>query len=362
MKSAGCTLLLSCLLSLPLLGAAAGPVADPLGEAVPVLQSGFVDFSRLHVRPGESLDDIVLSSGREIALQSPVAAKTAPAPILAALLPEQIVYCRAASFRPASSWTDLAGQLGKWLGQGVQGVVLDLRSNGAPDDFDGASHLAGLFLPAGTPLFDLRDAHGRLQPYSSLAPDSPARSDVTLPSTVPLVVLTDKRTAGAAEGLAASLRAHAALVLGEATAGEGGLFADHPLASGQVLHYLTAEVVMPDGATLWDHPVVPDIDVTADAKKEQVALALIGQQHIADVIGEAAQRHRMSEASLVRGEDPEIDASLAAQAAGPGGLSTPLATQDIVLVDALDSLKAIRFSQQADAAPAAGLSNPATAR
>jgi C-terminal processing protease CtpA/Prc len=362
MKSAGCTLLITCFLSLPLFGAGAGPATDPLDEAVLVLQTDFVNFSRLQIQPGEQLKDIVLSSGNEISLQSPASIKVAPAPILAALLPEQIVYCRAGSFHPASSWSGLAGQLDKWLGQGVQGIVLDLRSNGAPDDFDGAAHLAGLFLPAGTPLFNLRDARGHLLPYSSLAPDAPSANSVTLPSTVPLVVLTDRHTSGAAEGLAASLRDHAALVLGEETAGEGGLFADHPLASGQVLHYLVGEVVMPDGTTLWDHPVIPDIDVTADAKKEQVALALIGQQHIADVIGEAAQRHRMSEASLVRGEDPEIDASLAAQAAGPGGLSSPLATQDIVLVDALDSLKAIRFSQQADAASPGGPSGPSTAR
>lgn len=362
MKSAGCTLLLTCLLSVPLFGVGAEPAPDPLGEALPLLQSGFVDFSRLQIQPGEQLKDIVLSSGNEISLESPAAVQATPPPIMAALLPEQIVYCRAASFRPASSWADLTGQLEKWLELGAQGIVLDLRSNGAPDDFDGAGHLAGLFLSAGTPLFDLRDVGGKIQSYSSIPPGLDSLTGVTLPCPVPLVVLTDKHTSGAAEGLAASLRMHAALVLGEATAGEGGLFADHPLASGQILHYLVGEVVMPDGTTLWDHPVIPDIDVTADAKKEQVALALIGQQHIADVIGEAAQRHRMSEASLVRGEDPEIDASLAAQAAGAGGLPSPLATQDIVLVDALDSLKAIHFSQQADAAPAAGPSNPPTVR
>jgi carboxyl-terminal processing protease len=280
---------------------------------------------------------------------------------MAALLPDQIVYCRAASFRPATSWTDVAGQLDKWLGQGVQGIVLDLRSNGSPDDFDGAAHLAGLFLPSGTPLFSLHDARGQAQPYASVAPGPDSFAGMTLPAA-PLVVLTDKRTAGAAEALAAALRSHAALVLGEATAGRGGLFAARSLDSGQVLRYLTGEVFLPDGTTLWEHPVVPDIDVTADAKKEQAALNLIGQQHIADVIGEAAQRHRMSEASLVRGEDPEIDASLAAQSAAPGALSSPLATQDIVLVDALDSLKAIRFSQQADAATPGGPSNPPTAR
>jgi hypothetical protein len=362
MKSAGCILLITCTLPLPLFGAGASSAPDLVGEAIPVLQSGYVDFPHLQIRPGERLEDIILSSGNGLYLQAPPAGKNTPPPILAALLPDQIVYCRVASFHPASSWADLAGQLGKWSAQRVQGIVLDLRSNNSPDDFEGAARLAGLFLPPATPLFDLHDAHGEAKSYASIAPDSPTFASATLPSVAPLVILTDEHTSGAAEALAAALRAHAALVLGEATAGLGGLFADHPLASGQVLHYLAGEVVMPDGATLWDHPVIPDIDVTADAKKERAALALISQQHIADVIGEAAERHRMSEASLVRGEDPEIDASLAAQAAGPGGLSSPLATQDIVLVDALDSLKAIRFSQHADAAPAPGPSAPSIAR
>jgi C-terminal processing protease CtpA/Prc len=303
-----------------------------------------------------------LASGHEISLLPSAPENSPPAPILAALLPDQIVYCRVASFKPASSWDDLAAQLGKWIGQGAEGVVLDLRSNGEPGDFDGAAHLAGLFLPAGKHLFTLRDVRGRAQDYASIAPALSPSAGVALPLSSPFVILTDSQTSGAAEAVIAALRSHAALVMGAATAGRGGFFADHPLTSGQVLHYLADEVVMPDGTMLWNHPVLPDIDVAADPRKEQAALALIGQQHIADVIGESADRHRMSEASLVHGEDPEIDASLAAQTAGPGPLSSPLTSQDVVLVDALDSLKAIRFSQSAEAAPPANPSNPSGAR
>jgi hypothetical protein len=357
MKSAGCTLLITCAFSLPLFGAGTG---DPLGAALPVLQSAYVDFPRLQIHPGDTLENVI-SQGDGKILEVQAGLRPADTtPILAALLPEQVVYCRVATFHPQGSWSDLAAQIGRWIGQGAGGVIIDLRSNGTPDDFDGAAHLAGLFLPAGQPLFGLRDARQNLQPYVSIA--SSATAVPGLPVAVPVAILVDGRTAGAAEAFSAVLSRHGALVFGEATAGRGGLFKEFFLDDSHGLRYLAGEVVLPDGSTLWGHPVVPDIGVAADSKKEQAALNLIGQEHIADVIGEAAQRHRMSEASLVRGEDPEIDASLAAQSAGPGGLSSPLATQDIVLVDALDSLKAIRFSQQADATTPAGPSNPSTAR
>ena len=117
---------------------------------------------------------------------------------------------------------------------------------------------------------------------------------------------------------------------------------------------------MADGTQLWNNPVVPDIGIAADDKKEQAALALIGQEHVADVIGEAAERHRMSEAALVHGEDPEIEASLLLRDPKTAAAPSAVAAQDVVLVDALDSLKAIRLSQRADA-PAAP-ETPSTAR
>jgi hypothetical protein len=345
---------LFCLAMLPVFGndeAPAPPTSTPLEQALPVLRSGYVDFARLQILPADRLDTVVARCQGEVTLVQPGALPVAPVPILAALLPEQVIYCRASSFQPASSWSDLGGEVAKWIGQGADGFILDLRSNGAPDDFDGAARLAGLFTAPGTPLFDLRDARQSLRPYASLAP---AGSVLGLPISAPLVILTNGRTVGAGEALAATLRQHGALVIGQATSGRGGVFAEAPLTDGVRVRYLAGEVVLSDGTVLWGHPVAPDISVVTDVKKEQAALALIGQEHLADVIGEAAQRHRMSEASLVRGEDPEIDSSILPAGAKAPLSSSALDTQDVVLVDAIDSLKAIRFSQRTDAAPAAG--------
>jgi C-terminal processing protease CtpA/Prc len=305
------------------------------------------------------LTALIAQSGGEVS-QIPTGSRPADTTsILAALLPEQVVYCRVATFRPQASWDGLASELGRWIGQGASGVILDLRSNGMPDDFEGAARLAGLFMPAGTPLFSLRDARKDARAFVSMPPEGAAPG---IPITVPLAILIDHRTEGAAEAFSAALRLHGAVVFGEATAGRGGVFSELALNDNNALRYLSGEVILPDGSSLWNHPVAPDIDVVADEKTERITLGLIEQHNIADVIGEAAQRHRMSEASLVNGEDPEIDASLAAQAAHSGAQPSALATQDIVLVNALDSLKAIRFSQRADAAPAAGPVNSAAAR
>jgi hypothetical protein len=352
MKLFGWSCCLVFLPALPLFGADAAP-PDSLAEALPVLRSDYVDFTRLQVGPGDRLADLAARSGGEILLLPGAPAAATPPAALSALLPDNIIYCRLAGFRPASSWSDLAALFDKWIGQGADGLVLDVRSNVAPDNFDGAAQLAGLFLPAGTSLFAVLDAQQKPHAYTAVAPGFASGGAAPLPITVPMVILTDDRTAGAAEAFAAVLQAHGALVLGQATTGRGGLFAEHPLASGEILRYLAGRVVLPDGTSLWAHPVQPDIAVAADDKKEQAALALIAQEHIADVIGEAADRHRMSEAALVRGEDPEIDASLASQTTRTALPPSPLAAQDVVLVDALDSLKAIRLSQRTEN-PAAG--------
>jgi hypothetical protein len=77
------------------------------------------------------------------------------------------------------------------------------------------------------------------------------------------------------------------------------------------------------------------------------------------VIQESAERHRMSEASLVHGQDPEWDDYLASLEQKPVLLSLPV-IHDVVLVSALDSLKAIRLSQRTLPAPATANGSPPT--
>jgi hypothetical protein len=147
-----------------------------------------------------------------------------------------------------------------------------------------------------------------------------------------MVVLINNQTAGAAEVLAIRLKADGALVIGRPTLGGAASAA-----------------------------VEPDIALTVDDHSEKAALTLIRDNHISDVIQESVGRHRMSEAALVAGDDPEWDDYLASLERKPVLLSLPV-IHDTALIRALDSLKAIRLSQKPFPAQAtASASNPADA-
>jgi hypothetical protein len=246
-----------------------------------------------------------------------------------------------------------------WIGQirqpNVCAYIIDLRSNTTPDDYAGADGVRGVFGP-------------NYNQYTSSATETiPLDAHpVTQMLPYPKIVLVNKQTTGAAEALAGFLQADGALVVGRATAGKVAVFQESKLSSGQILRYVVVPTGLDDPATafkfrsevpVWGQPVVPDIALTVDAHAEKAALTLIRDNHILDVIQESAERHRLSEATLVQGQDPEWDAYLDSLEQKPFLLSLPV-IHDTVLISALDSLKAIRLSQrtlpaqvQADATP-----------
>jgi hypothetical protein len=301
--------------------------ADPLAEVLPILQAKYADFPALNYKPGDKLEDLITRSGGGISLE-PAPLALSPTPILNATLPDNVIYWRLASFAlpQGKTWADLATQL-RQASSTATGIILDLRSNSTPDDYQGAKQTLGFFMPVEKTAAPLTEA--------------------------PVVVLTDSRTAGAAEALAGYLQADGALVMGQATAGKVGVFGEQKLSSGEILRYVVPTTPVDDPALAfkfraevptWGHPVLPDISIATDERAEKSALTLIRDNHVMDVIQESAARHRMSEASLVQGQDPEWDDYLSSLEQKPVLLSLPV-IHDVVLISALDSLKAIRFSQ-----------------
>ena len=308
---------------------------DPLAEALPILQAKYPDFATLNYRPGDHLTDLVTRSNGELSLVSPMTVST-PNPILTSTLTDGIIYWRLASFTPKTNWPDLANELDQVSGN-TPGIILDLRSNVAPDDFTGAAQTAAFFLSNPVSLF------------GALGTGSNGTTDVSFqPPQIfhqPIVVLVNHKTNGAAEALAELLQHQGALVIGQPTMGKAAVFSRLTLGAGEVLRYKVAPLSLADGSDLWNHPVAPDISLNVDEHAEQGALILIRDNHIADVIQESAERHRMSEASLVQGQDPELDDYLLSLEKRPVLLSLPV-IHDVALISALDSLKAIRLSQR----------------
>ena len=331
------------------------PAADPLAEALPILQAKYVDFQALNYKPGDKLSDLIARSGGKISLSAWETA-AAPAPVITATLPDGVLYVRLASFPP----TDALARM-NWIGQirqpGVCAYIIDLRSNTTPDDYAGAGGVIGvlgpdynLFTSSATETIPL-DAH----PVTQMLP-------------YPKIVLVNKQTTGAAEAMAGFLQADGALVVGQATAGKVAVFQESKLSSGQVLRYAVTATANDSPADrfrfrsevpVWGRPVIPDISVTVDDRAEKAALALIGRNDILDVIQESPERHRLSEAALVQGQDPELDQYLSSLEKKPFLLSVPV-VHDRVLISALDSLKAIRLSQRTLPAPATADASPSS--
>jgi len=237
-----------------------------------------------------------LTSGNLSAITAPAAS------LYSTILPGGIIYWRAGSFTPATTWNDLATTTSQ-AASTATGLILDLRSNTSPEDVAGAARVAS---------FLVRDQAGAIFQQAAYVPQGSA-----MPGVPMVIVLTNGETRGAAEGLAGTLQARGALVMGEATRGS--------------------------------HPVTPDVTTTANAQDEAVSLALIDRQQVGTVITETAVRHRMSEAALVTGQDPEQDAFIAShEQAAPA--ATP-ATRDLALVEALDSFKAIRVVEGQESSP-----------
>ena len=181
----------------------------------------------------------------------------------------------------------------------LKGVVLDLRF-ASGEDYAAAAAAADLFVVKEHPLLDW--GHGVVK--------SKAKEDAI---KLPVAVLVNRGTLGAAEALAAVLReTGAGLILGGRTAGGAMIGQEFSLKNGQRLRIATSPVKLGDGSALSAQGLKPDIEVTVSAEDEQAyrddAYALLPTTNGTNLLqagpGEGtnrpARRTRISEADLVR--------------------------------------------------------------
>jgi carboxyl-terminal processing protease len=146
-----------------------------------------------------------------------------------------------------NSGDELRQQVRHVLGQGAQGLILDLRENGG-GLLNEAINVASIFLADGT----IVSTRGRDQPSQVYV----ARGDAIAP-TMPLVVLVDRDTASSAEIVTAALKDRGrALVVGTHTYGKGVFQELMPLPNGGALDITVGEYFTPNGQNLGGHGVV----------------------------------------------------------------------------------------------------------
>jgi len=254
----------------------------------------------------------------------------------------------------------LAGQIASALKQltasnQLKGVILDLRFADG-HDYAAAAAAADLFVSREVPLLDWGSGSSR----------SKAKSDAI---TLPLAVLVNHQTAGAAEALAAVLRDSCqAMILGTTTAGEATIGRDFPLKNGQYLRIATAAVKVGDTGALSAGGITPDIQVSVKPEDEKayfadpfkelpVAANLIaafgGTPITANGTNRTSRASHITEADLIRErkERPGMELEYDPPASKSGSASPDQDDEkpvihDPVLGRALDLLKAISVIRQ----------------
>lgn len=225
----------------------------------------------------------------------------------------------------------------------VAGVVLDLRyADGM--DYEAATATADLFV-------------SKTQPLLNWGTGVVSSHEKTNAVTVPVAVLVNHQTSGAAETLAAMVReANVGLILGSVTAGQAMVMQDYPLKNGEHLRIASSPVTLGDGASLASG-VKPDIDVTVSEEAERAFyadafLVVTNTNKIAGTSTNASgsnqsARVRFNEAELVRehkaGENSP-DEETAKRLPEP---KVPVVS-DPALARALDLLKGLAVVRQSD--------------
>ena len=139
--------------------------------------------------------------------------------------------------------------------QGAGAFVLDLRDN--PGGYlSQAVDLASLFMSSGT-VVEVQTVDGIIA--------KPATGQAV--TAAPLVVITNKNTAAAAEVVAAALKeSQRATLVGTTTLGKGSVQVVHELSFGGALRYTAAYYLTPEGHSIDGVGVTPT--VTLDASNE----------------------------------------------------------------------------------------------
>jgi hypothetical protein len=229
----------------------------------------------------------------------------------------------------------------------LKGLVLDLRFAGG-QDYAAAAATADLFFTVEQPLIDWGDGRKR----------STTKSNAV---SVPLALLVNQKTTGAAEALAGILRyADVGLLLGGMTSGQASMAKEFALQTGQRLRIAVAPVQVGNGQTLPHTGLKPDIQVEVSPEDELAwfedaykvlsrprrgtVAATTATNEVSVASTNRASRRRINEAGLVRmlKEGQDIETNALPRDAEP----SPPVINDPALARAIDLLKGLTVVQQ----------------
>lgn len=241
----------------------------------------------------------------------------------------------------------LAPALESWLSDtnafaASRGVIIDLRF-ATGTDYKAVAQVAALFARPDQPLLDWGDGLQR------------SSSDTNKNWTLPVAVLINSKTSGAAETLAAVLQEGATgLLIGSRTAGQSGPLREFTLSGGQRLQVPFGLIRLASGDPLPSGGIRPDIEVHTRVEHElawlndpftAIASSTNSSSATNRIVSSISVRRKVNEAELVRaqksGKNPD---SLLNGADSPSPKTedpNAQAVRDPVLGRALDLLKGL---------------------
>jgi hypothetical protein len=273
------------------------------------------------------LEGLLLRLGAGADLDQPGNATSQPIPFLAEILDGRIGYIRPGAMDAAAlKQTDSA--LGNFAEKSIPAVILDLRGIPGGAEFDIAADFARRFCPKGKILFTIEKPNAKQERILTADRDAVFHGI--------LVVLADANTTGAAEALAATLRANAnGMIVGAKTAGGAVESSEFPIGGGKTIRLAISRVSLPGSGPIFPAGVKPDIEISLPAETQKKIFELTKEKGVSQFVFDT-ERPRMNEAALVANTNPEISAAPEAAEA-----TEPL--RDTVLQRAVDLVTAISF-------------------
>lgn len=208
----------------------------------------------LRGQPGSGVDLSVLRRKPEPQKLTMVRAIITPPAVESKMLPDQIGYIKIAAMgQPRIK--EVATAVADLQKQGAKKLLLDLRFSASGDPEDGVE-LANLFLDKGLITY----SQGQKSPRKNYEAD-PKKAVTTLP----VIVLTNRGTAAAAEVAAAALQGDKrATLVGERTYGDASMLRPITMDDGSAIILSVAKYYSPAGKSIQDNGVTPE-EIVADA-------------------------------------------------------------------------------------------------
>lgn len=175
-------------------------------------------------------------------------------------LEDGIGYIRISEFREKTA-VDLDKSLGELKKAGLKGLIIDVRNNPGGLLLS-AVDVASRFLEDGKVIVSTKSRSEKEEIYKT----SPGGDKIL---TIPIVILINKGSASGSEILAAALRDNKrAVLLGETTFGKASVQTIIPLSDGSALRLTTSRYYTPNGVSIHEKGVVPDIAVAVESTNE----------------------------------------------------------------------------------------------